>query len=351
MLARLFAITWTLSGLVVVAILTGRVATVLTEFGYKGPYIPLYGAKVAAIANNSDFRLGVRKNARVNTVRIYKSYEEISRALGNQEVKGALVDLYVLSSHNYLFNDPRFRIVRIYDYKANYGVVLAGHSMKLEQCFTEHIKAHSGIVFQKIEDNIKFLREPDHSPAEQKSTELFSITSLEFITAISIVGSLLILACVLGIVYDKRRKKTDVLTQSKDLKNEMSQVLHSFIARLKKKLEVISKRHRVQRFHLKHAERECDQQAATTVQKYYEVLSLRDIRQEWSPRNRTVRSVTSSLRSKHSYNLTLWPFSEAGYDSSLKVVTSRKFPLRRKSGFNLPVPLEPEVRIMDHTNL
>ena len=68
------------------------------------------------------------------------------------------MDLYVLSSHNYLFNDPRFRIVRIYDYKANYGVVLAGHSMKLEQCFTEHIKAHSGIVFQKIEDNIKFLR-------------------------------------------------------------------------------------------------------------------------------------------------------------------------------------------------
>ncbi|PFX27514.1 hypothetical protein AWC38_SpisGene7754 [Stylophora pistillata] len=125
----------------------------------------------------------------------------------------------------------------------------------------------------------------------------------------------------------------------------MSQVLHSFIARLKKKLEVISKRHRVQRFHLKHTERECDQQAATTVQKYYEVLSLRDIRQEWSPRNLTVRSVTSSLRSKHSYNLTLWPFafSEAGYDSSLKVVTSRKFPLRRKSGFNLPVPLEPEL--------
>ena len=47
MLARIFAITWTLSGLVVVAILTGRVATVLTEFGYKGPYIPLYGAKVS----------------------------------------------------------------------------------------------------------------------------------------------------------------------------------------------------------------------------------------------------------------------------------------------------------------
>lgn len=91
-------------------------------------------------------------------VRNYKSYEEISRALADQEVKGALVDLYVLSSHNHLFNDPRFRIVRIYDFKTSYGVVLAGNSMKLEQCFTEHIKAYSGSVFQKIEDNIKFLR-------------------------------------------------------------------------------------------------------------------------------------------------------------------------------------------------
>lgn len=47
MFARLFAISWTLSGLVVIAILTGRVATVLTEFGYKGPYIQLYGAEVS----------------------------------------------------------------------------------------------------------------------------------------------------------------------------------------------------------------------------------------------------------------------------------------------------------------
>lgn len=131
----------------------------------------------------------------------------------------------------------------------------------------------------------------------------------------------------------------------------MSQVLHSFIARLKEKLEVISKRHRAERFHLKHTERERDQQAASTVQKCCEVLSLRDIRQERSPRDGTVRSVTPSLPSTNLYNLRPRLFSEARYDSSPNVVTSRKLPLRRKSGFNLPVPLEPEVRIMDQTNL
>ena len=96
--------------------------------------------------------------ALINSVRNYRTYEEISQALKVQEVKGALVDLYVLSSHKHLFDDPRFRIVRVYDYKASYGVVLAGHSMKLEDCFTEHIKAHTASVFQKIEENVKILR-------------------------------------------------------------------------------------------------------------------------------------------------------------------------------------------------
>ena len=46
-MARLFGITWTLSGLVVMAILTGTIATALTGFGFEGPYISLYGTKVS----------------------------------------------------------------------------------------------------------------------------------------------------------------------------------------------------------------------------------------------------------------------------------------------------------------
>lgn len=68
------------------------------------------------------------------------------------------MDLYVLSSHKHLFEDPRFRVVRIYDYKASYGVVLTGHSMKLEECFTEHIKGNSAEVYESIKENIKILK-------------------------------------------------------------------------------------------------------------------------------------------------------------------------------------------------
>ena len=86
------------------------------------------------------------------------TYEEISEALGSLEVKGALVDLYVLSTHKHLFEDPRFRIVRVYDHKSSYGAVLAGHSMKLHVCFSEKIKEDAANVYKSIEENIKILK-------------------------------------------------------------------------------------------------------------------------------------------------------------------------------------------------
>ena len=48
--------------------------------------------------------------------------------------------------------------MRVYDYKASYGVVLAGHSMKLEKCFKEYTKANAEKVFRRIEQNIKSLK-------------------------------------------------------------------------------------------------------------------------------------------------------------------------------------------------
>ena len=68
------------------------------------------------------------------------------------------MDLYVLSSHKHLFEDPRFRIVRVYDYKTSYGVVLAGNSMKLDACFAEKIKSDAAHVFESIEENVKIFR-------------------------------------------------------------------------------------------------------------------------------------------------------------------------------------------------
>lgn len=91
-------------------------------------------------------------------VRDYLTYEKISEALANLEVKGVLVDLYVLSTHKHLFGDPRFRIVRVYDYKTSYGAVIAGQAMKLQHCFTKEIKENAADAFKSIDENVKILK-------------------------------------------------------------------------------------------------------------------------------------------------------------------------------------------------
>ena len=46
-LSRVFAIAWALFGLVIVAILTGKVTTALTDYKYSETNMELYGAEVS----------------------------------------------------------------------------------------------------------------------------------------------------------------------------------------------------------------------------------------------------------------------------------------------------------------
>ena len=67
----------------------------------------------------------------------------------------------------------------------------------------------------------------------------------------------------------------------------------------------MSKRHRRQQVQLLKAERERNKQAAMAVSKYYEVLSSRDIRQNWCPKtDDSTGSVPRAIS-----NPTMWPFS------------------------------------------
>ena len=148
-----------------------------------------------------------------------------------------------------------------------------------------------------------------------------------------------------------------VLKQSKDLKNEMSPLVDSFHVNIKKKVEALSKRHRQDRCHVMQLEKERNQQAGNAVNKYYEMLTLRDIRQQWSHRPLSVKSVASSLNGKHSYNPTLWPFTETTNHLSPNVTPSWRhgsLPSRKRKRFDppaAPVTLEPKIRVIDETSL
>lgn len=148
-----------------------------------------------------------------------------------------------------------------------------------------------------------------------------------------------------------------VLRQSKDLKKEMSSLVKSFHVNTKKDLEALSERHRQERFHVMQVERERDKEAGDAVNKYYQVLSLRDIRQEWSHRRNPPKSKASSLNIKKSCNPTQWPFTEATNQALTNTTLPwkpRSHPLGRKYAFyppSTPFTLEPNIRVVDETRL
>ena len=148
-----------------------------------------------------------------------------------------------------------------------------------------------------------------------------------------------------------------VLRRSKDLKKEMSLLVKSFLFSFKKNVEALSERHRQERRHLMQVERERDQEAADAVSKYYRVLSLRDIRQEWSHRRKPLKSKMSSMSCRKSCNPTQWPFTEATNQALTNTTLPWKpncHPLGKKYAvdhLSTPFTLEPNIRVVEETRL
>lgn len=108
------------------------------------------------------------------------------------------------------------------------------------------------------------------------------------------------------------------LTQSKDLQNEMRPIVDTFLANMEKMAKAMSKRHRRQQFQIIRAEKESDHQAAMAVNQYYEVLSSRDIRLDWSPRPNSLHRVDSDP--------TTWPFTSSEMNNlTVPTATQKRF--------------------------
>ncbi|CAH3149201.1 unnamed protein product, partial [Porites evermanni] len=144
-MGRIFSVMATLIGLVSIAVLLGNLTTSLTtDIVFSD--IKLYGSKVAAIHNSSEFRLGLRKNAKMNPGREYRNLDEVYEALLSREVDGALIDALIAGSREDLFNSSGLRIYQTFQHSSVYGMVLAGETKKLQQCFEKFMKENSAMI-------------------------------------------------------------------------------------------------------------------------------------------------------------------------------------------------------------
>lgn len=147
--ARTFAVAWILIGLCVYGILSGAITNAVTTIVFESGF-RIYGSKLAAIDGSPEYRLGVRKNARVNEDKNYTTFKEIFSALKNREVQGILMDTYQIGSEKNILKDPRLRIEKTYDDKSTYGIVIAGNSTKLLKCAKGYMQANKAMMSQHI---------------------------------------------------------------------------------------------------------------------------------------------------------------------------------------------------------
>ncbi|XP_031565189.1 uncharacterized protein LOC116300451 [Actinia tenebrosa] len=259
---KVFSMIWTLTGIVIISMLTGSIATDLTSETVEQD-IMLYGAKVAAIHNSSEYRLGILKNAKVNTDKKYGNFEELKQALRARQVQGILIDLYVAAENQKSIFDSEIKIKKILDKEFGYGVVLSGASAVVQQRCRDFIKKNIADITKLIERKTKTIESNEEDASEgEEEINLFDSNSTMFRSFLMFSCAFLGCAYILGFIYHfgwylpKRRaickvhqgndeKSKDNCALYKDeLLQEMHKMVEEFHQTQMKKLENMKKRYK-----------------------------------------------------------------------------------------------------------
>ncbi|XP_022795614.1 uncharacterized protein LOC111334188 isoform X1 [Stylophora pistillata] len=201
-LARIFAIVWVLVGLVITSIFTGVVTTSLTAITLSTD-VKLYGTKIAAVANSTEYKLGMSKNA---VLKEFNDLQSIVEPLKNREdnLKGVLVDTYVAGEMREFVSDE-LRVNKIIDDDSYYGIVFGEGQLtniSIQNCFSSYVLSHKAEIFEIVKQGTQPMSEPDGNEALERSSGLFDATSPLFQRSMYTCIGLLLLFATCGIIWD-----------------------------------------------------------------------------------------------------------------------------------------------------
>eukprot|EP00794_Sanderia_malayensis_P018225 gene18225-20043_t len=198
---RLFAIMWVLTGLVIISIFTGVITTAL-NVNTLTTDIKLYGTKVGALTNTTEFNLGIKRNAEMLP---YTTYEAMSSALKTKKVKAVLIDSYVAAHHPSLFGSPKARVNKIIKGTKTYGFVVPNdNSIKSSAitCFRNYASQQTQSISSDVAANTQTLQVSSTSAAESNAANLFNGTSPLFVNAVISSLTMLAIFSILGLLFE-----------------------------------------------------------------------------------------------------------------------------------------------------
>ncbi|XP_028392974.1 uncharacterized protein LOC114517441 isoform X2 [Dendronephthya gigantea] len=160
---RIFSILWTLYGLVITGMLVGNLTSALTaSVAFSVHEVDLYHAKIAAIENTSEFKLGLAKGAIVNKGRNYSDILTVLHAVKVGRVQGALLDMYVVASRPELITkDSPYMVKTVIENPSTYGIELAGHATKLRKPFLAFLQNNAALVSRILEEQTNPVKESE----------------------------------------------------------------------------------------------------------------------------------------------------------------------------------------------
>ncbi|KAK2552520.1 Cubilin [Acropora cervicornis] len=198
--SRIFAIFWVLIGLVITSIFTGVVTTSLTAITLSTD-VKIYGTKIGAVANSTEYRLGINKNARMEP---YHDLESIVKPLKDRNLKGALIDTYVAGEMSEL-NSPELRVNKIIDHNTYYGVVFGQGRLakrKFQECFEDYVLSNQADIFKTVKEKTTPMEKPKESAAVERSSGLFDASSNLYQNSVYTCVGLLLFFAACGLIWD-----------------------------------------------------------------------------------------------------------------------------------------------------
>ncbi|XP_048579794.1 uncharacterized protein LOC5501224 isoform X1 [Nematostella vectensis] len=249
---RIFAVSWTLTGIIIVSLATGVLTTSLTEITLKSKS-RIYGTKIGAIHNSPEYFLGLRKNGYYDEEHPYHTLDEVVAAIKSRKVDGALVDSFAGGARPDLFDTSALRVVKAFDDKTAYGVVTSGDAIQLRHCFHGYTSVNRVQIFGRIKANVQPMKGAGKPLPVQLSTGLFDSTSNLFKNTLRILAVWLVIIVMAGLAYELRRRlksyrkvQAEMNLQDrrrKKLITEMRTRLEEFHARMTRMVDEMKSRH------------------------------------------------------------------------------------------------------------
>ncbi|XP_065052028.1 phosphatidylinositol phosphatase PTPRQ-like [Rhopilema esculentum] len=266
-IGRLFAILWTLVGLVIYAILcSGLTSSLYVKEQMIHRKVDIYNNKIATVAGSFEEMLVLKKlgkSVKKNNI------EEILQMVRQDQIVGGLVDSFALTMFQSHFNNSPIYVQKSFKSSFAFGIGLTGNISKLDNVFTDFLHSNQKMLAESIVNYVHtFKADESTAVVPEESSGMFQPKSPIFLNMTYAIAACIGVSCIFGSIFtiwrrrkerylkergqclEKLRENCEGYAKLEKLFNSMNEVLENFVMSVVESLAKIDNNHNEQTNHL-----------------------------------------------------------------------------------------------------